>query len=204
MRQDEPSRTLEPLVSVKKRLEDSILPKLNYIGFIGALVLAVAYIAVIVVLIVGFKVQKNMNNLIFAVVNAIMGVLIMQMLKLQGVTFAKNLPENKVISNAFYSKNKDKKARSLGHYWVTSALKDVVFKGVTVAGTSVATISLVIQGSKDPSLLLFAVVNLLLFICFGFLRLNSAYEYYNERVIPYMKEHLKENENDNNTQQRVS
>ena len=47
-------------------------------------------------------------------------------------------------------------------------------------------IYIVIQGCGDYTLLLLALVNLVMFICFGLLALNSAYEFYNNKHIPYM------------------
>ena len=49
-----------------------------------------------------------------------------------------------------------------------------------------------IQGSNDWNLLLLAMVNLIMFICFGFLALVNAYEFFNNKFIPYMKEKIDE------------
>jgi hypothetical protein len=49
---------------------------------------------------------------------------------------------------------------------------------------------LVIQGSNDYNLLFLAVVNLLMFVCFGFISLVNAYDFYNNKHVPYMKEQL--------------
>ena len=42
----------------------------------------------------------------------------------------------------------------------------------------------------DYNLLFLAVVNLLMFICFGFISLVNAYDFYNNKHVPYMKEQL--------------
>ena len=182
-----------------------ISPALQYIGLIGAIIMSIAYIAVVVVLIVGFKAHTMTTCIVFALVNSIMGLLILQCLKLQGTKFAKNKPENKDIIEEYYnSKTKDKKFRSIKYYWITSTIIDVVFKGLTFAFSIIGIIYIVIAGSKDYSLLLFALVNLLMFTCFGFLGMNKAYEFYNNRHIPYMKEQIKIIKGEKENEQKIS
>ena len=63
---------------------------------------------------------------------------------------------------------------------------------------------IVIQGCNDYNLLLLALVNLVMFICFGLLALNKAYDFYNDRHIPYVIDQInKEKENDKNQQSGV-
>ena len=78
-------------------LERKILPILNYIGIIGAVIMAIAYIVIVFVLINGFKAEALLQTTVFACVNAAVGFIIMQFLKYQGESFAKMLPENKEI-----------------------------------------------------------------------------------------------------------
>ena len=98
-------------------MQDKLINILKYIGIIGATICSVAYIFVVVVLIQGFKVEATTQTLIFAVVNAIVGFIIMQFLKVQGEQFAKNLPENKKIISEYYNnKTRDKKLHSMKYY----------------------------------------------------------------------------------------
>ena len=181
---------------------------------IGAVIMCVAYIALVIVLITGFEKSHDMTgDIVFAVVNAAVGLIIMQFLKIQGTSFAKNLKENKEILKQYYNtKTKDKKLRNINYFWTTSVIKDVLFKGLTLGASTIGIIYIVMKGSHDYALLLLAVVNLIMFICFGILSLNKAYEFFNNRHIPYIKEKLremeekkKENKNDilqGNTQSR--
>jgi hypothetical protein len=147
------------------------------------------------VLIVGFKTQNLTQTIIFAIVNAIIGILIMQLLKVQGVSFARHLPDNKEALDAYNNtKTKDKKLQSIDSYWINSVIKDVLLKGVSTAVTSVGLIYIVIQGSNDYNLLLLALVNLLMFGCFGLLSLNAAYEFFNTRHIPYIIDQVKQSQ----------
>lgn len=188
----------------KTVFEKKIKPILQYIGAIGAILMSIMYIVCVVILIVGFKAQTILNVTIFAIVNALVGLIIMQFLKIQGISFAKNIPENKEILDRYYStKTKDKKYHSINFYWATSLTKDILLKGISVIASSVGLIYIVIQGCNDYTLLLLALVNLVLFICFGLLALNNAYEFYNNRHIPYILHQLEINKDDNNRQQTI-
>lgn len=77
-------------------------------------------------------------------------------------------------------------------FWITSVAKDVFIKCSTLALTSIGLIMIVIEGSKDYKLLLLAAANLVMFICFGLLGLNSSYEFFNNNHIPYIKMKMEE------------
>lgn len=172
--------------------EKKIKPVLQYIGVIGASLMSIMYIVVVFILIVGFKAQSIQSTVIFAIVNALVGLIIMQFLKIQGISFAKSLPENEKIINEYYNtKTKDKKIHSIKYYWTMSLIKDIIGKGASIMLTTTGLIYIVVVGSNDYVLLLLALVNLVLFICFGLLSLNNAYEFYNNRHIPYMQEMIK-------------
>ena len=175
----------------KTFLERKILPVLNYIGIIGAVIMAIAYIIIVFVLINGFKAEALLQTTVFACVNAAVGFIIMQFLKYQGVSFAKMKPENKEIIEKYYkTKTKDKKLHSIKYFWVTTVIKDILVKCLTLGLTTIGIIYIVIQGSNDYNLLLLALVNLLMFVCFGFISLNNAYEFFNNNHVPYMTEQL--------------
>lgn len=172
--------------------EKKIKPLLKYVGMIGAIIMSIMYIVIILILIIGFSSHDLKNTTIFSIINAVVGLIIMQFLKIQGISFAKNLEENKKLIKEYYgTKTNDKKLKSINNYMVTSTIKDIIIKGTGLVISSVGVIYIVIQGSHDYTLLLLAVVNLLMFISFGILSMNSAYEFYNNYHVPYMKEQLK-------------
>lgn len=182
----------EQQLEKKVRLEDKILPILKYIGTIGAIISSVMYIIVVFVLIYGFEKQNILETTIFGIINAIMGFIIMQFLKVQGEDLAKSDPENQKILKEYNSrKTEDKKFRSMTYYWITSVVKDVLIKCTTVAITSIGVIYIVIKGNKNYNLILLAFANLLLFASFGLLSLNKAYNFFNDMHIPYIKEQIK-------------
>lgn len=196
------SPTQQQSTDNNKSLFDRLVsPALYYIGMIGAVLMCIAYVAIVIVLVIGFEQHEIKGCIIFALVNAIVGLIIMQFLKLQGTIFAKNLPKNKAIIDKYYSlKTKDKKIRSINFYWATSVVRDIIFKGLSFAASTIGIIYIVIKGSNDYALLLLALVNLIMFICFGIVALNGAFEFYNNRHIPYLiskiEEVKKENKND--------
>ena len=176
----------------KSFFEKRIQPILQYVGVIGAILMSIMYIIIVVILIIGFKAQSIQNTIVFAVINAIVGLMIMQFLKIQGISFAKNLPENiEIIKQYYNTKTKDKKIQSIKYYWTSSLIKDFISKGLSIAFTTAGIIYIVIVGSNDYTLLLLALANLILFICFGLLALNNAYEFYNNKHVPYMQEMIK-------------
>lgn len=186
-------------------MDEKIRKLLLYIGTIGAAISAVAYIIVVVVMIEGFQYQQTKSSIVFALVNAAIGLIITNFLRYQGVAFAKAIPENKKIEDQYYgNKTKDKKNHSMTYYWVTNIVKDVITKGITIAGTTLGLIYIIIVGSNDWNLLLMAIVNLLLFTCFGLIALNKSYEYYNSVYKNYMIEKIQEvKDADNNKREDI-
>lgn len=172
-------------------MEKRLINILKYVGIIGAAICSVAYIVVVLVLIQGFKAENTTQTVTFALVNAVVGFIILTFLKIQGESFAKSLPENKVISDAYYeAETRDKKYRSMKYFWITSTIKDIATKVLSVFASTFGIIYIVIIGSNDWNLLLLALVNLLLFISFGLLGLEKSYEFYNTRMVPYMQHQL--------------
>lgn len=177
------------MLSGRTFFETKIKPVLTYIGAIGSVLSAIAYVVTIIILIVGFSAAKSLTeSIVFAVVSAIVGVIIMQFLKIQGISFAKQLPENQEILKLYNNTlTKDKKPHSITFYWITTVIKDIVIKAALMMLTTSAIIYVVYQGSQDWNMFLLAIVNLIMFICFGLLSLTSAYDFYNDRHIPYLK-----------------
>lgn len=182
--------------------EKKLKPFLLYMGTIVSVIMAIAYILVVFVLIEGFRAEKLLNTTIFSVITAAIGFCIMQMLKIQGQTFAKNLPQNKETIKKYSERNLDngkkRKFKSMKHYWVISVIKDVLIKCLTLAITSIGMIYIMIEGSGDYSLLFLAGVNLLMFAGFGLISLCKAYDFYNEEYIPYMLNEIEGAKNETN------
>lgn len=144
----------------------------NYVGLIGAITTSIAYIVVVLVIVNGFKAKMVGPTLLFAMINGIMGLVICQLLKVQGIALAKlKLP--KVTTSK-------PKYKSIEDYWRKSILQDILIRGLGVVLATVGIIYIAIEGSKDYSLLLLAFVNLIMFGSFGLLALSNAHDAYLE------------------------
>lgn len=174
--------------------EKKIKPTLHYVGIIGASAMSLAYIILMIILVIGFKVSTELKqSIIFAVINAIVGFVIMQFLKIQGIDFAKQKEENQAVLKEWNKKQpKKKKTHSLSFFWLKSVTLDLVVKAISVAFMTSAIIYIVIEGSNDYNMLLMSLVNLIMFICFGFLSLVRAYDFFNDSYIPYIEEKINE------------
>ena len=187
--------------------KDKLKPLFTYVGTIGAAIMVVCYVITVMILVFGFRVQVDhlKQSIIFAVVNGVVGFIIMQFLKIQGVDFAKGEHKelidkyNKIVMKEDMSK-KNTKPKSLTYYWITSTIKDFIMKALTIIIASCGMIYIVIEGSNDYSLILLAVVNLLMFTCFGLLSLVGSYDFYSVNHVNYMEYKIKTVQNTENSE----
>lgn len=176
----------------KNFFEAKIKPILTYIGTIGAALMSVAYVILVCIMIFGFSAHNAVQTIVFAIINGIVGLMIMVFLKVQGQDFAKQLPENIPILEEYYNtKTKDKKLHSMKYFWITTTVKDILSKGLSIVVSTAGIIYIVIAGSDDYVLLLLAAVNLIMFACFGLLSLSKAYDFFNNQHMVYVKEQLR-------------
>lgn len=179
--------------------ENKLKPILLWMGTIVSGIMSIAYIIIVFVLVEGFQAKALLQTTIFSIITAIIGFCIMQMLKIQGQTFAKNNPENKKVLDDYTkivlnkSTEKEKRKMSIKSYWISSTIIDFIIKCGTLVLTSVGMVYIMIEGSKDYSLLLLAVVNLLMFAGFGFISLVKTYDFYNDQYVPYMQDKIAAN-----------
>ena len=63
----------------KSKFEEKLKPLLHYVGTIGAIIMTVCYIITVFILVFGFQVQTHhlKQSIIFAVVNGVVGFIIM-------------------------------------------------------------------------------------------------------------------------------
>lgn len=167
---------------------EALLKLLNNIGVIGAILAALADIVFVVIMIVGVNIHADMKSIvIFAVVNAMIGILISVLLRYQGQKYAEI--ENEELCKKFYNKKarRKKKYISMGVWMTLKTIQDIIIKGCTTAFSIFGMIYITIQGSKNPIQLLITLATLVLFACFGLIGMNSAYcRFYNIQV-PHMQ-----------------
>ena len=172
---------------------------LNNIGIVGAVIAAIVDIVLVVIFVFGIEVKQDLAaTVIYAVLNAFIGVLIDVLLRYQGQKYAEI--ENEDIREKYYRKliEKEKKHLSLAMYNFLNALKDVLMKGCTTAFSIFGVIYISIKGTKNPIQILITLATLLLFGCFGLISMNSSYcRYYNVQI-PYMEKIISEREEQEN------
>lgn len=179
-------------VSTQNFFERRIKPILLYVGTIGAILASIAYVALVCILIFGFMAHNLTQTIVFAVINAVVGLIIMQFLKVQGQDFAKNLPQNKPILDEYYkAKTRDKKFHSMTYYWIRTGITDTFSKGLSILFTTIGIIYIVVQGSQDYTLLIMGFVNLIMFFCFGLIALSQTYDFFNNQHMAYVQEQLR-------------
>ena len=113
--------------------ENKVKPILLYVGTIGAIIMSIAYVILMFVMVLGFKIDTTLTQaIVFAIVNAIVGFIIMQMLKIQGIDFAKQIEENQIVLNEWNTKTiKKKKTHSMSFFWFKTISFDILIKFVT-------------------------------------------------------------------------
>lgn len=171
----------------QKKSHEALLKILNNIGVIGAVLAAIADIIFVVIMVLGVKIDVELKSIIiFAVVNALIGILINVLLRYQGQKYAEI--ENEELCKRFYNKQiKEKKYMSMGKWMTIKTIEDFVIKGCTTSFSIFGIVYISVTGSKNPIQILITAATLVLFACFGLIGMNSAYcRFYNVQV-PYME-----------------
>lgn len=168
---------------------------LLYTGSIGAIISAVAYIIITVVLVMGFDTQMDMDKqILFSIIGAVDGLLITLLLRSQGVALAKNEDESKKVMAEYYqaiNKTKNsKKLHTITYYYVKDFIIDIFTKAGIIALTTSLMLYIFMDGSGDYGLIGLAISNILMFACFGIIALSKFYSLYLEQHIPVIKERI--------------
>ena len=168
---------------------------LLYTGSIGAIISAVAYIIITVVLVLGFETQMEMDKqILFSVIGAVDGLLITLMLRSQGIALAKNEDESKKIMAEYYQvinkTKKSKKLHTINYYYIKDFIIDIFTKAGIIALTTSLMLYIFMDGSGDYGLIGLAISNILMFACFGIIALSKFYSLYIEQHIPVIKERI--------------
>ena len=169
-----------------------LLKLLNNIGVIGAILAAVADIVFVIIMVVGVQIIAIWETIvIYAVVNALIGLLINFLLRYQGQKYAEI--ENEELCRQYYERRvKEKKYLSMSAWTALKTLQDILIKGCTTAFSIFGIIFISITGSRNPIQILITVATLILFACFGLIAMNCAYcRFYNVQV-PYMQKVISE------------
>ena len=172
-----------------------MLKVLNNIGIIGSILAGIGEVVFVTIFVVGIHIEQDVTStILFAIVNALIGVLINILLRYQGQKYAEI--ENQKLCEKFYSNKvkKEKKYISMTVWNLYKTAIDVIIKGGSAAFSIFGVIYISIEGSQNPIQILITLATLILFACFGLMNMNSSYTRYYNVQVPYMEFKIKENE----------
>lgn len=190
-------------VSLKEKTEaltEQIKLTLLYVGIISSIISAIAYVIITFVLVVGFTSDIELQaQITISVLGAVTGLLITFSLRNQGIMFAKREDESQNIMREYNQLlNKDKKEKELHdirYHLIRATIKDVIFKGITVAVSLFFVLYIAIEGNGNYSLLALAFANIFMFTGFGLVGLSNMYDKYMDEHLPVMKERIERMKN---------
>lgn len=183
-------------------MNDSIKKFLLYTGIMGSAIASLAYLIMTYTIVVGFtsKIDQE-KQILFAVLGALIGLLITFSLREQGITFAREEPESLKVMNEYHeliNKNKPvKQLHTIKHFIIVSTIKDIITKGLTISVSTWFIMYIFMDGNGDFSLFRLALSNLAMFTGFGLVALSKGYDKYKKEHIPVIKtiiERLKQDE----------
>lgn len=178
--------------NLQSKSHEVLLKLLNNIGVVGSIFLSVADIILVVIFTIGIKIDIDLaTNVVFASLNAFIGVVMNVLLRYQGQKYAEI--ENKSLCELFYGvRIKTIKYVSMKTWQIRGAITDFLVKGGSSAFFIFGAIYISIEGSHNPIQILISLATLALFACFGLMNMNSAYERFYNVQVPYMKNYIKE------------
>lgn len=158
---------------------------------------AVAYLILVVILVVGVKQSMMLQQRVwFLVLGAITGVLITMSLLTQGIQLSSSLPDNEKTLKKYNSLKYGvkKKAEWMNTMWFFTIKNFVITlftKVLSVAASTWLVLNIVIEGSGEATLVLTAIANIVMYLGFGMLTLNKAYNWHDQDYIELVKTKIK-------------
>jgi hypothetical protein len=176
-------------------LSQSVKSLLLYAGFLGAIISALAYLIITIVMVKGASTDLAIQNqILFSILGALTGLLISFLLRYQGIIYAKQNSEAKEIMKEYRQQvNKTKplkKLHTISWYILWATIRDIFMKGVTIAVSTWFVLYIFIEGSGNWSLIGLAIANIFMFTGFGLVGLATVYDKYLEEHIPVIRERI--------------
>jgi hypothetical protein len=192
-------KKLDNMRENKKRkneeLSQAVKSLLLYAGFLGAIISALAYLIITIVMVKGASTDLAIQNqILFSILGALTGLLISFLLRYQGIIYAKQNSEAKEIMKEYRQQvNKTKplkKLHTISWYILWATIRDIFMKGVTIAVSTWFVLYIFIEGSGNWSLIGLAIANIFMFTGFGLVGLATVYDKYLEEHIPVIRERI--------------
>lgn len=188
-------------INEKKKRQQEVMSEalkktLLYVGFIGAIISAMAYLIITIVMIKGVSTDISLENqILFSILGAVVGLLISFLLRNQGIIYAKQNEEAQEVMQEYRKQINEtktyKELHTISWYIFWATIRDIFLKGLTVALSTWFVLYIFIEGSGEWGLLGLAISNILMFSGFGLVGLATVYDKYLEEHIPVIKQRIK-------------
>lgn len=185
---------LKEVVEKKKEVMSKINGMMLYVGFILTSISAIAYLVLLYIIIEGFEVDVQSNNLIvYLGLGAVTGVMMNLSLRIQGVQFAKNEDASQIKLKQYQEligKDNEVKLRPMWQFHAWQMFTDIIFKGGALALTLYFSITIIIQGMGDIKYFLLGIVNVIMYLGLGILSMLKGYNFYIENELPLLNQKI--------------
>lgn len=172
--------------SNQKKNYDRLTKALNNIGVLVAAIAIICYFVFLFVYINGMHANFDLRRtLILTAITSGLGIMVSVSMRIQGIKWAEQLPENQAILDKFDKSKaaKEKKYHGDLYYWLTR-LPLLVFGKVGTCTLSVlGVIYYIMQGTQDWSLMLVGLGNVCLMVATSLWACAGSYSYYNKQTI---------------------
>ena len=180
-------------MNMTKEKNEKLINILLYTGIYAAVISGFAYMLVTFVIVQGFETAIDRDKqILFSLLGAAFGMMITFLLRNQGISLAKQLPESEKTMKEYHealNKTKSiKKLRTIKFYMLFNTIKDLFTKLLTISVSTYFVLYVFMEGNGDYSLFLLALSNLCMFAGFGLIALAKTYNFYIEEHIPAIKE----------------
>ena len=204
----EKDNVFDIIESGQKKFYDNLTKTLNNIGVIVAGIAIVCYFVFLFIYINGMHANFDLRRtLILTAITAGLGIMVSVSMRIQGVKWAEQLPENQDILKKFDKSKaaKEKKYHGDLYYWLTRLPLLIFGKVGTCVLSVLGVIYYIMQGTKDWSLMLVGLGNVCLMVATSLWACAGAYNFYNKQTIKKIlhqmtDEELKDEENNKGEQ----
>lgn len=153
--------------SGQKKFYDNLTKALNNIGAIVAGIAIVCYFVFLFIYINGMHADFDLRKtLILTAITAGLGIMVSVSMRMQGIKWAEQLPENQDILKKFDKSKAAKEVKYHGnlYYWLTRLPLLIFGKAGTCVLSVLGVVYYIMQGTKDWSLMLVGFGNVCLMV----------------------------------------
>lgn len=168
---------------------------LKWAGGIFAIIGSLFYLTLTVLLVVGFQTSMDTTQRWwFLVLSSITGILITMALTTQGAQLSASEEKNSKIISEYFALRFEIRQRaewtnSMWFYMSKTFITNIFTKVLSVAASLWLVLDIV--GSGEIILVVMALSNIIMYLGFGLVGLNKAYEFHNTNYMEFLKSKIK-------------